>query len=91
MFIYKTQKQQLLDVTDLVCNLILGRKTMATPVILFSLPIGPNVMTFLTHWISQKLQLYELLIGYSVNIDIYIYCKLVRFNLKCFRQITDAL
>ena len=30
MFIYKTQKQQLLDVRDLVCNLTLGRKTMTT-------------------------------------------------------------
>ena len=30
MFIYKTQKQQLLDLRDLVCNLILRRKTMTT-------------------------------------------------------------
>ena len=33
--------------------------------------IGPNIMTELVYWISQDLKNYDLLIGLSVNIDIY--------------------
>ena len=34
---------------------------------------------------------YEVRIGWRVNIDIYIYWKLVRLNFKCFRQQAHAI